>query len=162
MAKKMLPILLLVALCPFTARASQKPVLVVHAFTMAPGTTWPYDMKQMQTEAVAELQAKFGKKFDILTEAPAGPHGKVYTMDGEVTGWRPGNRLERNAVGWGAGRESADIHFWVIDESGEKKLDTRDTIRAELAGVEYQNSVGELAHPFASKIVHRLGEAKLK
>lgn len=65
-------------------------------------------------------------------------------------------------VGWGSGRESADIHFWVTDETGEKKLDTRDTIRAELAGVQYQNSVGELAHPFASKIVHRVGEAKLK
>jgi len=50
----------------------------------------------------------------------------------------------------------------VADEAGEKKLDTRDTIRAELAGVQYQNSVGELAHPFASKIVHRVGDAKLK
>jgi hypothetical protein len=65
-------------------------------------------------------------------------------------------------VGWGSGRESADIHFWVTDEAGEKKLETRDTIRAELAGVQYQNSVGELTHPFASKIVHRIGAAKLK
>jgi Domain of unknown function (DUF4410) len=162
MTKKMLSMLLAVALYPFAARAAEKPLIVVHAFTMAAGTTWPYDVKQMQTEAVAELQAKFGKTFNIATEAPTGPHGKIYTLDGEVTGWRPGNRLERNAVGWGTGRESADIHFWVTDEAGEKKLDTRDTIRAELAGVEYQNSVGELAHPFASKIVHRIGEAKLK
>ena len=162
MTKKMLPILLIIALCPFAPKAEEKPVIVVHAFTMAAGTTWPYDMKQMQTEALAELQAKFGKKFEIVTQAPAQAHGKIYTLDGEVTGWRPGNRLERNSVGWGAGRESADIHFWVTDESGEKKLDTRDTIRAELAGVEYQNSVGELAHPFGSKIVHRISEAKLK
>ena len=162
MSKKILPILLVIAFFAFASWAAEKPVMVVHAFTMAAGTTWPYDMKQMQTEAVAELQAKFAKRFDIVMEVPSQAHGKIYTLDGEVTGWRPGNRLERNAVGWGAGRESADMHFWVTDEAGEKKLDTRDTIRAELAGVAYQNSVGELAHPFASKIVHRIGEAKLK
>ena len=163
MSKKTLPILLVIALFAFASWAAEKPVIVVHAFTMAPGTTWPYDVKQMQTEAVAELQAKFRNKFDIVTEAPAQAHGKTYTLDGEVTGWRPGNRAERSVWGqWGVGRESADIHFWVTDEAGEKKLDTRDTIRAELAGVQYQNSVGELAHPFASKIVHRIGEAKLK
>ena len=163
MIKKMLPFFLLTAVLSRPTVAAEKPILVVHAFTMAAGTTWPYDVKQMQTEAVAELQAKFGNKFDILTEAPAQTHGKVYTLDGEVTGWRPGNRAERSLWGqWGVGRESADIHFWVTDEAGERKLDARDTIRAELAGVQYQNSVGELAHPFASKIVHRIGEARLK
>lgn len=162
MTKKILTILLVVVLLPLASWAAEKPVIVVHAFTMAGGTTWPYDMKQMQTEAVAELQAKFGNRFDIVTEAPGQAHGRIYTLNGEVTGWRPGNRAERTMIGWGSGRESADIHFWVTDETGEKKLDTRDTIRAELAGVQYQNSVGELARPFASKIVHRIGEAKLK
>src|SRR5215467_8694111 len=162
MAKRIPSFLMLIALCSFVAAAGEKPVIVVHAFTMAGGRTWPYAMKQMQTEAVAELQAKYGKQFDIVTQAPTETHGKIYTLDGEVTGWRPGNRAERTMVGWGSGRESADIHFWVTDESGEKKIDTHDTIRAELAGVQYQNSVGELAHPFASKIVHRVGEAKLK
>src|SRR5215472_8825535 len=99
MMKKVLPILLLVGLCPFAALTADKPVLVVHAFTMASGTTWPYDLKQMQTEAVAELQSKFGKQFDIVTQAPAEAHGKIYTLDGEVTGWRPGNRAERTMVG---------------------------------------------------------------
>lgn len=162
MTKRISPVLLIIVLSAFASWAAEKPVIVVHAFTMAGGTTWPYDLKQMQTEAVAELHAKFGSKFDIVTEAPTQAHGKIYTLDGEVTGWRPGNRAERTMIGWGSGRESADIHFWVTDETGEKKLDTRDTIRAELAGVQYQNSVGELAHPFASKIVHRIGEAKLK
>ena len=163
MGKRMLRFLLLAALCPLASVAGEKPVIVVHPFKMAAEATWPYDMKQMQTEAVAELQAKFGNKFGIVREAPTQAHGKIYTLDGEVTGWRPGNRAERSIWGqWGVGRESADIHFWVTDETGEKKLDTRDTIRAELAGVQYQNSVGELAHPFASKIVHRIGEAKLK
>ncbi|HVH71057.1 MAG TPA: DUF4410 domain-containing protein, partial [Candidatus Dormibacteraeota bacterium] len=135
MAKRWLPVLLLAALFPLVSVAGDKPVIVVHAFTMGPGTTWPYDMKQMQTEAVAELQAKFGKQFDIVTLPPTETHGKIYTLDGEVTGWRPGNRAERSIWGqWGVGRESADIHFWVTDETGEKKLDTRDTIRAELAG----------------------------
>jgi len=99
MMKRMLPILMFVALLPFAASAADNPVLVFHAFTMASGTTWPYDLKQMQTEAVGELQAKFGKKFDIVAEVPSQPHGKIYTLDGEVTGWRPGNRLERNTVG---------------------------------------------------------------
>jgi hypothetical protein len=154
--------LLLAVLFPCASVAGKKPVLVVRPFKMAPEATWPYDMKHMQTEAVAELKAKFGKDFDIVTEAPTEAQVKVYTLDGEVTGWRPGNRAERTMVGWGSGRESADIHFWVTDETGEKKLEKWDTIRAELAGVQYQNSVGELAHPFASKIVHRIGEAKLR
>jgi hypothetical protein len=162
MGKRMLFFMLLAALCPLASLAGEKPVIVVHPFTITKEAAWPYDMKQMQIEAVAELKAKFGKQFDVVTEAPTEAHGNVYTIDGEVTGWRPGNRLERNTLGWGSGRESADIHFWVTDAAGEKKLEKRDTIRAELAGVEYQNSVGELAHPFASKIVHRIGEAKLK
>ena len=162
MGKKMVPVFLITASCVLAAVAAEKPVIVVHPFTMTAQATWPYDMKQMQIETVGELKAKLGKRFDIVAEAPAEVHGKIYTLDGEVTGWRPGNRLERNTLGWGSGRESADIHFWITDEGGEKKLETRDTIRAELAGVEYQNSVGELAHPFASKIVHRVSEAKLK
>ena len=87
---------------------------------------------------------------------------KMLALDGEVAGWRPGNRAERTIWGqWELGRESADIHFWLTDETGNRKLDTRDTIQAELAGVQYQNSVGELTHPCASKIVHRFGRAKL-
>jgi Domain of unknown function (DUF4410) len=162
MGKKILVFLVFAGLLPLASVAGEKPVIVVHPFKMATQVTWPYDMKQMQTEAVAELQAKFAKNYDIVTEAPAEPHGKIYTLDGEVTGWRPGNRAVRTTLQWGLGRESADIHFWLSDEAGEKKLDTRDTIRAELAGEELQNSVGELAHPFASKIVHRVGEVKLK
>lgn len=150
------------SLLPFASVAGEKPVIVVHPFKMAAQVTWPYNMIQMQTETVAELQAKFARGFDIVTEAPSGPHGKIYTLDGEVTGWRPGNRAVRTTLKFGLGRESADIHFWLTDEAGEKKLESRDTIRAELAGEEYQNSVGELAHPFASKIVHRIGEVRLK
>lgn len=162
MGKKKLVFLVFAGLLPLASVAGEKPVIVVHPFKTTAQVTWPYDMKQMQTEAVAELQAKFAKDYDIVTETPAEPHGKIYTLDGEVTGWRPGNRAVRTTLRWGLGRESADIHFWLTDEAGEKKLESRDTIRAELAGEELQNSVGELAHPFASKIVHRVGEVKLK
>lgn len=162
MGKKILVFLVLAGLLPLASVAGDKPVIVVRPFKMAAQVTWPYDMKQMETETVAELQAKFAKDYDIVTETPVGPHGKIYALDGEVTGWKPGNRAVRTTLRWGLGRESADIHFWLTDEAGEKKLESRDTIRAELAGEDLQNSVGELAHPFASKIVHRIGEVKLK
>jgi hypothetical protein len=116
----------------------------------------------MQTQTVAELKAKLGKQFDIVTEAPADPKAKVYTLSGEVTGWRPGNAAKRMLVGMGSGRESADIHYWIIDETGERKFDHKDTIRAEFYSNNYAGSVGQLAHPFASKIAKRLDDAKLK
>jgi hypothetical protein len=140
--------------------AQDKPAIVVHTFTATPGQPWPYDMKQMAMQTVAELQRKDGRRFDVAVDAPAG-QAKTYTLDGEVTEWHPGNRAKRLVVGMGSGRETAKIHYWLTDASGKKVFDHTDTIRAAFWGNGYADSVGQLAQPFADKIAGRLAEAKL-
>ncbi len=145
---------------PSFVAAQAKPAIVVHAFTVIPGQPWPYDMKQMAAQTVAELQRKDSKRFDVAVDAPVGQL-KAYTLDGEVTEWRPGNRAKRLVVGMGSGRETAKIHYWLTDASGKKVFDHIDTIRAAFWGNGYADSVGQLAQPFADKIADRLAEAKL-
>jgi len=144
---------------PF-AQAQEKPVIVMHPFTMANGVIWPYDMQKMTTQTLAELQHKDGRKYEISAEPPSNqPH--VYTLEGEILEWHPGNRAKRMLVGVGTGRETAKIHYWLIDANGKKVFEHEDTIRAEYWGNAYADSVGQLAHPFADKIATRLSEAKL-
>lgn len=149
-------------LAPVAGFAQDKPVIVIHVFTTSSEVAWPYDMKQMQIQTVAELKAKLGKHYEIVTDVPAANTQRSYTLDGEVTGWRPGNRAKRMLVGMGSGRESADLHFWVTDSAGKKVVDRKDTIRAEFWGNAYEGSVGQLAHPFADKIAGRVDDAKLE
>ena len=78
--------------------AQEKPAIVVQAFTTAAGVSWPYDMKQMVIQTVAELQHKDGSAFDVNSEAPAGG-ARVYTLNGEVLEWNPGNRAKREMIG---------------------------------------------------------------
>lgn len=152
-----LPVMLI---APSFAGAQDKPAIVVHTFTATPGQPWPYDMKQMAAQTVAELQRKDGKRFDVAIEAPAN-QAKTYTLDGEVAEWHPGNRAKRLVVGMGSGRETAKIHYWLTDASGKKVFEHTDTIRAAFWGNGYADSVGQLAQPFADKIADRLAEAKL-
>jgi hypothetical protein len=147
---------------PTTPEVSKKPVIVVTTFTAAANVAWPYDMQEMQRQTLAELKAKFMTQFDVVAEAPVVAGGHVYTLSGEVVAWRPGNAAKRLLVGFGSGRESADIHYWLTDETGKKIMDKKDTIRAEFWGNAYAGSVGQLSHPFASKIGHRIEDAKLK
>jgi Domain of unknown function (DUF4410) len=140
--------------------AQDKPTIVVQEFTTATGVSWPYEMKQMVTQTVAELQYKDGGTFDVNSEAPTG-RARVYTLNGEVLEWNPGNRAKRVMVGYGSGRETAKIHYWLSDQTGKKVFEREDIIRAEFWGNEYAGSVGQLAHPFADKIATRLKEAKL-
>ena len=141
-------------------QAQEKPVIVVHPFTMASGVSWPYDMQRMTSQTLAELQTKDGKKCEISTEAPLS-RAHYYSLSGEVLAWHPGNRAKRVLVGVGTGRETAKIHYWLADETGKKVFEHEDTIRAEFWGNEYADSVGQLAHPFADKIAGRLSQAKL-
>jgi Domain of unknown function (DUF4410) len=99
MTRKWFFLVLGFVLCAIAASAQEKPVIVVQEFTAASNVAWPYEMKQMQTQTAAELRAKAGTLYDVATEVPTTPHGKVYTLQGEVTGWRPGNRAKRMMVG---------------------------------------------------------------
>jgi hypothetical protein len=140
--------------------AQDRPAIVVHTFKTAAGISWPYDMKQLAIQTVAELQNKNARKYTVAQELPDGrPH--FYILDGEVLEWHPGNRAKRMLVGYGTGRETAKIHYWLTDETGKKVFDHEDLIRAEFWGNAYADSVGQLAHPFADKISGRLSEAKL-
>ncbi len=159
--KKWALILVVLLLAPAAAYSQEKPIIVVQPFSTAKDVTWPYDVKVMQAQTVAEFKVLLGKDFEIMAEAPADPKGSVYTLDTQITGWRAGNAATRMIVGFGAGRESADIQYLVTDATGKKVLEKKDTIRtnfyAQMAG-----SSGTLAHPFALKIADRIKDAKLK
>lgn len=140
---------------------SDHPVVIIKEFSVSNRTSWPYDAKQLQTQTTAELKTKAGERVDVLSGPPATPRTHTYTLEGEIVSWRSGNAAKRWVVGMGSGREAADIHYWLTDEQGKRVFEHKDTIRAEFWGNAYAGSVGQLAHPFASKIALRLTEAKV-
>src|ERR1700722_12189329 len=73
-------ILTLSAIAILPLNGQEKPTIIVHPFTTAEGVSWPYEMRQMVAQTVAELQHKDGKKFDVNSEVPAS-HAHVYTLD---------------------------------------------------------------------------------
>jgi hypothetical protein len=154
-------LLVALALMPVILIGQERPIIVLHAFTAAADVAWPYDMKLMQTQTIAEEKAKIGKQYEVTADAPASGHARVYTLDGEVLGWRAGNRAERMLVGWGTGREWAEIHYWLTDDAGKQVFDYKDTIKAVFWGNAYEGSVGQLSHPIADKIARRLADARL-
>lgn len=137
-----------------------KPTLVVNAFTTAPGVELPYDMKLMQAQLVAELKVLLGKEFNVAAESPASPEGAVFTLDGEITGWRPGNAAKRILVGLGSGREASDVQYRVTDASGKKVVDRKDTVRTNFFS-QSAGSTGTMGHPLAQKIAERIKDARL-
>jgi len=171
MKKEMLLLACGLALAGFSLLAQEKPalpestknsIIVVNTFTAAANIAWPYDMKELQRQTVAEMKAKLGTQYDVMAEVPATPPEHVYTLNGEVVAWRPGNAAKRFLVGFGSGREAADLHYWITDQTGKNVLDKKDTIRAEFWGNAFAGSVGQLAHPFADKISNRIRDAKLQ
>jgi hypothetical protein len=149
------------ACCLSPLSAQEKPVIVVNPFTLAQGVTWPYDVKVMQAQAVAEFKVSLGKDFDIVAEAPASHQGAVYTLETLITGWHPGNAATRFIIGMGSGRESANIEYRVVDGSGKRVVERKDTIRTDFFS-QGSGSTGTLTHPFAHKIAERIENARLK
>ena len=158
----MKPFLLLIglALSAVPMSGQGKPVIVVNPFTTAAGVELPYDMKLLQAQIVPDLKVMLGKEFDVVAEAPATATGTIYTLDGEITGWRPGNAATRILVGMGSGREASDLAYRVSDRSGKNVLERKDTIRTNFYA--QSGSTGTLAHPIAQKIADRIKDAKLK
>jgi hypothetical protein len=159
--KKCLLVVIGLAVSIMGLSSQGKRVLVVQAFTVATGVELPYDMKLMQTQLVAELKVELGKEFTIVGERPAAQDGALYALDGEITGWRPGNAAKRLVVGLGSGREASDIQYRVTDGSGQKVLERKDTVRTNFYS-QGAGSSGTLAHPIAQKIADRIKDAKLK
>lgn len=149
------------ALSAITLSSQGKPVIVVKAFTSAPGVDLPYDMKQLQTQLVPEFKVMLGKEFDIVAEAPSTPQAAVYTLDAEITAWRPGNAAKRLLVGLGSGREASDLQYRVTDASGKAVLERKETIRTNFYS-QGAGSSGTLAHPIAQKLTDGIKKAKLK
>jgi hypothetical protein len=141
-------------------QAQEKPTIVVSTFKTAPEVSWPYDMKELQRQVVAELQNKDRKQYNISIEAPSS-NTHYLTLEVEVLEWHPGNAAKRALVGVGTGRESAKIRYSVVTTEGKKVFEHEDTIRTEFYASAYSGSVGQLAHPLADKIGGRLADAKL-
>ena len=145
------------------ALAQEKPALVVHAFTLASDVkTWPYDMKQLQTQAIATIMEKDGAQFNVTADAPSN-QSRFYILDGEVQEWHKGNTAERMLIAMGsvAGRENAKIHYWLTDKDGKKVFEQTDTIRQGFMKNVHEKNTGMLNKPFAEKLAERLKEAKL-
>jgi uncharacterized protein DUF4410 len=141
--------------------AQQRPIMVVNVFNAAEGVELPYDLKQLHGQLVAEFKTMLGKQYEVVTEAPSEADGSVYTLDATITEWRAGNAAKRLLVGMGSGRESSDIAYEVIDRSGKKVLERKDTIRTNFYS-QGAGSSGTLAHPIAQKISDRIKDARLK
>ena len=141
--------------------AEEKPAIVVNAVTSATGVELPYDLKLLQGQLVAELRVMLGKEFTIEAEAPASAPASVYTLDCEITGWRPGNAAKRIVIGLGSGREASDVRYRVSDGSGTQVLERLDTVRTNYYS-QGAGSIGTLVHPIAQKIAERIKDAKLK
>ncbi|MGD0226957.1 MAG: DUF4410 domain-containing protein [Terriglobia bacterium] len=162
MFKRMILVIFVVSLGLLSARAQDKPALVVHAFTVASGVNFPYEMNQLQTQAIEEIKAKDGEQFNVISDAPPN-QARVYTLDGEILEWHKGNTAERLVIAMGsvAGRENAKIHYWLTDKDGKKVFDQTDTIRQLFMRNGHEKSVGTLARPFAEKVAERLKDTKL-
>ena len=142
------------------ATAQTKPVLVVHAFRVAEGVQWPYNPGQLQTETVAELKTveDIRQQLTIVAQRPSDASSRVYALEGEVLSWQPGNRTKRIMAGFVAGRESAEIRYWIVDGSGPRVFERKDTIRTGVNTSVYASPVGQLTRPFVLKIAERLAE----
>src|SRR5205823_7585559 len=75
-----------------TAEIAARGVIIIREFSVNDRTGWPYDIKQLQSQTVAELRAKYAASFDISVGPPATARAHTYTLDGEVVSWRPGNK----------------------------------------------------------------------
>ena len=162
MFKRIILSIFVVAAALVPVRAQEKPTLAVHAFTIASAVKCPYDMNQLQAEAITELKAKDGAQFDVVPDASANQSG-VYILDGEIVEWHKGNTAERMllAAGSVAGRENAKIHYWLSDKDGKKIFEHTDTIRQGFMSNTHEKNSGTLGQPFGEKIAERLKEAKL-
>jgi hypothetical protein len=142
MFKRVMLVAFVAALGIVVARAQDKPAIVVHAFTLASDVTFPFDMNQLQTHAIAMLKDKDGALFDAMPAATTG-QARVHTLDGEVLEWHKGNTAERMLIAMGsvAGRENAKIHFWLTDKDGKKIFENTDTIRQGFMKNKHERSV---------------------
>jgi hypothetical protein len=147
--KKLFPLCIL-ALATLPAFTQAQAQVVVQEFKSK--VDFPYDLKQLQTQTVVEL-----KKRNIPTADANG----AYSLEGEILEWHAGNRATRLIVGFGSGRETAKIHFWLTDRNGKKVFEHTDTIRQSVWGGGYTPSAGQLVQPFAVKIAERVAESKV-
>ncbi|MGB7332184.1 MAG: hypothetical protein WBD25_12435, partial [Terriglobales bacterium] len=57
-------LLITLALVPASLTGQERPTIVLHPFTAGADVAWPYDMKLMQTQTIAEVKAKVGKQYE--------------------------------------------------------------------------------------------------
>jgi Domain of unknown function (DUF4410) len=100
-------------------------VVVVREFSVGEKAAWPYDVKQLRAQTIAELTSKIGSQANVVAEPRGTTPARLYILDGEIVSWRSGNAAKRILVGMGSGRESADIHYWLTDAQGKKCLSTK-------------------------------------
>src|ERR1035438_8641687 len=70
-------------------------VIVVRDFFVAPKAAWPYDVKQLRAQTIAELTSRIGSAVEVVAEPPVIASTRLYTLDGEIVSWRSGNAAKR-------------------------------------------------------------------
>jgi hypothetical protein len=153
-------VILALALTQTVFFAQGKPVLVVQPFKTAPDVALPYDMGMLQTQLVAEFKVMLGQDLEIVPASPESPSGKVYSLEGDITGWRAGNAAKRFLVGMGSGREALDL-LYRVKEGDRQVFERKDTIRTNFYS-QGAGSTGTLAHPIAQKVADRIKDARLR
>jgi hypothetical protein len=141
--------------------AGGKPVVVIAAFTSGSGVNWPYDMGQLQSQTIRLLNARgqLRQRFDLMDEKPSTAR-TVYMLSGEVLSWRA--EPPRAGAPAGAGpAESAEIRYRLVDPSGAKLFEQRETIRIAAATVPAARSVSQVAEPLATTLAGRLDAVKV-
>ncbi|HEV2299668.1 MAG TPA: hypothetical protein VGR72_14270 [Candidatus Acidoferrales bacterium] len=166
--------LVVVSLCPamfaIIASAQSKPTLVVNAFTVAENVprsdAWEGDViRSLQASTVVKLRARGSKYFEVVTQPPKETNSAVYTLGAEVLQWCDTFNTCRGLMpetSVGGDRAKLRIHYWLINQSGNKIAEYTDTFsegpRAIYPPGEY---LSDLAKPFADKFFKRLRRAKL-
>jgi hypothetical protein len=76
--------------------------VVVREFSVAATAAWPYDVKQLRTQTIAELTSKVSGQAEVVVEPPVSAPARLYTLEGEILAWRSGNAAKRILVGMGS------------------------------------------------------------
>lgn len=141
-----------------------KPTIVVQPFSAKQGVDWPYDFALLQKETVAKLQDKLKEKAEVVTTAPAGGGGDVYTVQGQIVRMYQRNDLDAHSGGVASNNDVITVQFWLADASGKHIFDKTTTYSEPSTG-SYSDAVfgtsGPMAKDLESDIAGKVSGAKI-
>jgi hypothetical protein len=90
----------------------------IDRFVAAPGVAFPGDYQSALAEDLAREVSVAFPAVIILRAGDATPYGQaVLHISGLVTRFKPGNRMKRQLIGFGAGATVVEARVWLIDDA---------------------------------------------